>query len=106
MEDVILRRPKVAKNKAVQHASHDIIQKSLEVRCSIGQTKIHYQVLIMTTRCVEGCLQFVPLLNDYQMIGVVQVKLEKDGGSLQQFESRRHQKQWITVITSDFIQPL
>ncbi len=59
----------------------------------------------MPIRGVKGGLPFVPRPNRNQVISTAEVQLCKDGCPLQELEGRWHQRQRITILYRDVIQP-
>ena len=63
----------VDEDKLVQHIPEQVVDQSLED--SVGQTKGHHQIFIMSCWCVEGRLPLISLPDADQMISFPQVEL-------------------------------
>ncbi|KIN96514.1 hypothetical protein M404DRAFT_162744 [Pisolithus tinctorius Marx 270] len=62
----------------LHHVCKDAINKSLEGRRRISQTKWHYLPLVRTITSAECCFPFISICNADQMIGMVEVNLGVD----------------------------
>ncbi len=96
---------KVNKNKPIDHVSKHAVDECLEDRRGVRKAKRHDQLFKMPGMGVKGGLPFVPLPNPNQVISIAEVKLRKDGRPLQELKGRGHQRQRITIIFHDVIQP-
>jgi hypothetical protein len=63
----------VDEHELVQHIPENVIDQGLEHSRSIGQTKRHHQVFIVSASSVEGCLPLVTFPYPYQVVGIPQV---------------------------------
>ena len=91
----------VDKNKLVDHFPENIIHQALEDDRSVS--KWHQQVFPVFCWGIECCLPLIPLSNAHQVVGVVEVQLGEEGGTLQEFKGGRHQGKRVPVLDGDVI---
>ena len=58
----------------------------------------------MPQGCVKGRFPLIPFTDVHKVVGIMQVKLGKDGGALKGLKSRVDEGQWIFILYSDIIQ--
>ncbi len=99
-EDVV----KVDKHKPVQEIPQHVIHQGLKDSKGVGETKRQDPVFIVTQRGVECGLPFIPFADPHQMVGIPKVQLREHCDSLQRFEGRTDERQWILIFNSNVVQ--
>ncbi len=89
----------------IYHVSQHVIDECLENRGGVGQPEGHNKIFKVPPGGIKRGLPLIPLPNADQMISVTQIEFTKDGCSLQPLESWRHQRQRISILYRDVVQP-
>ena len=87
----------------VNHISEYVVHLTLEDGRSVSESKRHHRAFPVSRRCVEGHLPLIALSDAYQMVGVMWIQFGEDGGSLQEFEGRRHQGKRVAILDCDVV---
>lgn len=94
----------VDQDEFVEKIAEHLMDEVLEDGGGVDQAIQHHDVLVVSSRCYEGCLPLVPLTYPEEVIRAAEVQLGEDGGTTEVFQSCWDERKWISKLDCDVVE--